>query len=82
MYIEILTPEDKIFEGTAKAAQFPGSEGSFEILENHASMISSLDSGVMKITTQKEVLKFQVEGGVVEILKNKVIVLLEKASII
>ncbi len=79
MYIEILTPERTIFEGTASAAKFPGSEGSFEVLENHAPLISSLEEGIMRITTQKGILNYSVNGGVVEVLKNKVIVLLERA---
>ncbi|MEQ8361011.1 MAG: ATP synthase F1 subunit epsilon [Cytophagales bacterium] len=79
MYIEILTPEDKLFEGTASSAKFPGSSGSFEVLENHAPLISSLDDGIVTVRSQKGELNFRVDGGVVEVLKNKVTVLLEKA---
>jgi F-type H+-transporting ATPase subunit epsilon len=80
MYIEILTPENMLYEGTASSARFPGSDGSFEVLENHAPLISSLGSGVVRINTTKGVQNYEVEGGVVEVLKNKVTVLLEKAE--
>ena len=80
MYIEILTPENLLYEGTASSAKFPGSDGSFEVLENHAPLISSLDNGVVQIATTSGVINYEVEGGVVEVLKNKVIVLLEKAT--
>lgn len=79
MYIEILTPENLLYEGSASSARFPGSDGSFEVLENHAPLISSLDNGIVRITTNKGIHNFEVEGGVVEVLKNKVTVLLEKA---
>ena len=80
MYIEILTPEDKLFEGSATSAKFPGSDGSFQVLENHAPLISSLEKGLLSIETQKGMMEYQVDGGVVEVLNNKVIVLLEKAE--
>ncbi len=80
MYIEILTPEDKLFEGTAISAKFPGSSGSFEVLQNHAPLISSLENGIVQVKTEKGELNYRVDGGVVEILKNKVTVLLEKAN--
>lgn len=81
MYIEVLTPEELLFEGVAKSAKFPGSDGSFEVLENHAPIISSLDKGQVSIQSEKQgILLFDVEGGVVEVLKNKVVVLLEKGK--
>ena len=62
------------------SAKFPGSSGSFEVLENHAPLISSLDDGIVTVRSQKGELNFRVNGGVVEVLKNKVTVLLEKAT--
>lgn len=82
MYVEILTPEEKLYNGTANSAKFPGSSGSFEVLENHAPLISSLDKGIVNIKTDKGEYNYTVNGGVVEILRNKVTVLLEKASLI
>ena len=49
MQLEIITPESKIFAGEASAVQFPGLDGSFQVLDNHAPIISSLSSGTVKV---------------------------------
>ena len=49
MHLEIITPETKIFSGNVEAVQFPGIDGLFQILNNHAPIISALDKGVIKI---------------------------------
>lgn len=49
MQLEIITPEHKIFDGEADAVQLPGKEGMFQILDNHAPIISTLKEGVVKI---------------------------------
>jgi F-type H+-transporting ATPase subunit epsilon len=76
MKLEIITPDKKLYEGEVKHAAFPGTSGSFGILENHAPMIATLKAGKVEITeisnTKRE---FEVNGGVVEVLRNKVIVL-------
>jgi len=78
MNIEIITPDETIFTGIAKLAQFPGIDGSFEILNNHAPMIAVLKKGKIKIQDENnQFLFFEVKGGVVEVLKNKVLVLAE-----
>ena len=78
MYLEIITPDKKLFEGEAKALTVPGSDGSLGVLNNHAPMIASLKKGKVKVTTDKtEVKFFEVNGGVIEVLKNKVVVLAE-----
>ena len=59
-------------------AQFPGIDGSFEILNAHAPMISVLKSGKIKIQDENNQIQlFEVKGGVVEVLKNKILVLAE-----
>lgn len=49
MQLEIITPEVKIFEGEVDAVQFPGLDGSFQVLNNHAAIISALVAGDVKI---------------------------------
>ena len=49
MHLEIITPETKIFSGEAEAVQFPGTDGLFQVLNNHAPIISALGKGVIKI---------------------------------
>ena len=52
MNIEIITPDKTLFEGTAKLVQLPGIDGSFEILTNHAPLISVLGKGKIKIENE------------------------------
>ena len=82
MYLEIITPDEKVFQGEVDSATFPGSDGSFQVLNNHAPMISTLGMGDIKFSrkVEKKVKETHllVEGGIVEILNNKVTVLAEK----
>jgi len=76
MKLEIITPDKKLFEGDVKSAVFPGSEGSFGVLDNHAPMIATLKAGKVELTeSNNNKVEFSVNGGVVEVLRNKVIVL-------
>lgn len=78
MQLEIVTPENKLFSGDIKLVQLPGSKGSFEILRNHAPIISTLDTGIVKlITIEGKEMQFEIKGGVVEASNNKIIVLAE-----
>jgi F-type H+-transporting ATPase subunit epsilon len=80
MYLEIITPDKKVFEGEVNLVHLPGSKGSFSMLKNHAPIISTLDKGTIKVLdiSGKEHL-FEITGGVVENLANKVVVLVESA---
>ncbi len=76
MKLEIITPETTLFQGTAKALQVPGTDGLLGILDHHAAMISTLKEGNIKITDEKGVdTFFPINGGVVEVMANKVIIL-------
>jgi F-type H+-transporting ATPase subunit epsilon len=78
MHLEIITPDKKLFEDEVKSVQLPGIDGSFGILDKHAPMISALKKGTINITDNSQTKhSFQVNGGVVEVLNNKVIVLAE-----
>lgn len=78
MHLEIITPDRKVFEGEVTSARFPGADGLFEVLNNHAPLISALRSG--DIVLNGGATTFRIEGGVVEVLRNNVIVLAEGAS--
>lgn len=77
MTVEILTPEKKLYSGEARAVQLPGVEGSFQVLDRHAALISALKEGIVKVDDAKGSQKFPIKGGFVEVLNNKVTVLLE-----
>ena len=75
MHLEIITPEKKIFEGEVRIATFPGSDGSFQVLNHHAPLISLLKQGSVVYKTKEATNQVMITGGVVEVLKNNVIVL-------
>ena len=75
MHLEIVTAEKKIFEGDVSIATFPGSDGSFQVMNNHAPLISLLGEGIVEYKTHDQRQHVHITGGVVEVLKNKVIVL-------
>ena len=75
MQLEILTPERKIFEGEVTIATFPGADGSFQVMDNHAPLISLLKEGPVEYKGKEGSKTISITGGVVEVLKNKVILL-------
>ena len=75
MYFEILTPEKKVFEGNVQIATFPGADGSFQVMDNHAPLISLLIEGLVEYRSNESVDAIRITGGVVEVLKNKVVLL-------
>jgi F-type H+-transporting ATPase subunit epsilon len=78
MFLEIVTPDKKIFSGEIKLIQAPGSDGSFEVMQNHAPIISTMQEGQMKIISPEgEKTFFDIYGGVIEVKNNKIIVLAE-----
>ncbi|HOS48604.1 MAG TPA: ATP synthase F1 subunit epsilon [Bacteroidia bacterium] len=77
MFLEIITPDKKVFEGEVSSVSVPGKKGSFQMLENHAAIISTLINGKVKVKSTAGEEIFEVKGGVVEMLNNKVIILAE-----
>jgi len=75
MHLEIITPDKKLFEGEVSIVTFPGSDGSFQVMNNHAPLISLLKAGAVEYKTNDRREHVNITGGVVEVLKNKVIVL-------
>ncbi|GIV33566.1 MAG: hypothetical protein KatS3mg031_1101 [Chitinophagales bacterium] len=77
MHLEILTPEKKLFDGEVSGVKLPGVMGSFEILNNHAPMISALEKGEIRVKTSQGAQVFKINSGFVECLNNRVTVLVE-----
>jgi len=76
MKIEIITPEKKLYQGEVKLVKVPGTKGSFEILRNHAPIISTLEKGTIKIVSNDdETVLIDVEGGIIEVMRDNIIVL-------
>ena len=71
MHLEIVTAEKKIFEGDVSIATFPGSDGSFQIMNNHAPLISLLGAGTVEYKTNDKKQQVHITGGVVEVLRTR-----------
>jgi len=76
MRIEIVTPDKRIFEGDIKSVRVPGKKGSFQVLKDHAPIVSTLDAGFVILVDHvgKETI-FEISGGVIEVKANKIILL-------
>ena len=93
MKLEIITPESNVFSGEAKAVSLPGLDGIFQVLNNHAPVISALKKGSLVVELEKpltedqkndfialespEKISISINGGVAELNQNKLIVLAE-----
>jgi F-type H+-transporting ATPase subunit epsilon len=77
MNVEIITPDENLFKGDADSIVVPGATGLIGILNDHAPFITTLQKGSVVVTTSKGEETFDVKGGVIEVLNNKVIVLAE-----
>jgi len=76
MHFEIITPLKKLYSDEVSLVKLPGTMGSFEILNNHAAIVSALESGTIKIIdSKKQTLYYQISGGVVECKSNNIVVL-------
>lgn len=82
MNLEILTPERKLFSGDVYGVQLPGITGLFEVLNRHAPLVSALKAGRLKILKDKtnDQQIYEIQSGFVEVLNNKVTVLVEGAT--
>lgn len=81
MFLEIFTPDEQVFQGEVDSATFPGNNGEFQILNDHAPLVSSLGKGDIQYHYMEEKkpkkTHIKVDGGVVEVLNNRVLVLAE-----
>ena len=77
MTLEILTPDKTIFQGEITSVIVPGALGSFQVLKDHAPIISTLEDGKVIVNTGTGEESFFITGGVIEVLNNKVMVLAE-----
>jgi len=76
MQLDIITPDSTVFSGKVQLVQLPGLDGLFEVLHNHAPMIAVLGKGRIKVLgDDKKPLFFEIQGGMLEVLNNKLVVL-------
>lgn len=79
--LKIITPDKSVMDGEVTSVTVPGTAGSFEVLVNHAPIVSSLDEGNVIIRTGKNEEVIRITGGVVEVINNQVTVLAESISV-
>jgi len=81
MKIEIITPDKKVYEGDIKSIRVPGKKGSFQVLKDHAPIISTLENGTVIMVDQDDNEKrYEIDGGVIEVKMNKIILLAESVK--
>jgi len=81
MFLQVISPSKTVFEGEVLSVKVPGEEGEFEMLNKHAAIVSSLNKGTIRIIKEdKKTDKIQIRSGVVEMQKNKIILLIEESE--
>jgi F-type H+-transporting ATPase subunit epsilon len=74
--LDIITPDKKIYSGSVRSVRVPGQKGSFQVLKDHAPIISTLGRGIVVIVADDDaVTEFNISGGVVEVKQDKIILL-------
>ncbi len=78
MKIKITKPDSTLYDGEAKLVQLPGTGGKFELLENHAPIISSLTKGTLRLMLADNTEQtFDIRGGVVKGQNNDILILVQ-----
>ncbi len=78
MNVKIIKPDTTLYEGNATLVQLPGTGGIFEILENHAPIISSLGEGTVRLLVDgTEEKTFPIKAGVVKGQQNDILILVQ-----
>ncbi len=79
MNVEIITPEETIFSGIVEMIRVPGTQNPFQMLKNHAPIISTLKKGKVEIRkTDGEMVKFDLNKGYIKCMNNKISVIIQE----
>ena len=72
LQLKIVSPEKVEYDGAAERILVPGTMGQFEILNDHAPIISTLQKGTVEFVNKEGKTSLEIQGGFVEVQKNKV----------
>ena len=72
MTLKIISAEDVVFEGEVQSVTLPGTKCSFTVLHNHASLVSTLDPGMIRYVQEGQTVELPVSGGLVDVDNNVV----------
>lgn len=76
--LEIISPGKNVYSGNVTSVSAPGVLGEFQVLFNHAALVSNLEVGIIKIVDDKQFeINYSISGGILEIRKNNVNILVE-----
>ena len=78
--VRIVSRERIVYDGEGNSLKVPGTQGSFEILDNHAPIISALSEGVIEYSTAQGKQSLNVLSGFVEVKKNQISLCVEVSS--
>lgn len=80
MFLEIVTPTKKVYGGEVNIVTFPGVDGSFQVMNDHAPLVSTLKEGKVVYKNKEGQHQVGITGGVVEVLNNKIVLLADGLS--
>lgn len=80
LQLRIVSPEKVEYNGAVESVLVPGTAGQFEILNDHAPIISTLQKGTVEYATKEEKVSLNIRGGFVEVQKNVVSLCVELAD--
>jgi F-type H+-transporting ATPase subunit epsilon len=76
--LEIVSPVKSVYKGMVKSVIAPGVMGEFQVLYNHAAMVSTLQIGIMKLENENgEMIPYSTSGGILEVKNNKISILVD-----
>jgi len=78
--LKVISPEKVLFDGEVKSVKVPGTSGEFEILNDHAPIISTLEEGTVSYTTDEGTVDVAITGGFAEVKRNEVSLCVEMAE--
>lgn len=79
MRVTIVSPEKTLYKDEAQSIVVPGGKGAFEVLDNHAPIISNLTEGVISVSGSTP-FQLHVKGGFIEVSRNEVSICVEVNS--
>lgn len=81
--LDIVTPSKSVFKGEIKSITVPGTLGSFQVLKNHAPIVSTFEIGLVKVELQdSQINYYATAGGTIEVLDNEIIVLADSIELV
>ena len=79
--LEIITPEKRIYKDAVDSVTVPGTKGLFQVLKDHAPLMSTIEIGVITLKKNNENTYLTTAGGTIEVLNNNVLILADSVEV-